>query len=104
MSYMRPCALKSKLMFILSKNLNSLGPKTPINMYSMPILRLEVVLHIFMPKFPTVRPEKLLILGFESSTFTYISMLKKFDHFLMNSSRDTGGGIQEPTPYVVRIF
>merc|ERR1711951_161895 len=44
------------------------------------------------------RPEKLLILGFESSTFTYISMLKKFGHFLMNSSRDTGGGLQEPPP------
>ena len=43
------------------------------------------------------RPEKLLILGFESSTFTYISMLKKFGHFLMNSSRDTGG-LQEPPP------
>ena len=41
------------------------------------------------------RPEKLLILGFESSTFTYISLLKKFGHFLMNSSRDTGGGLQE---------
>ena len=51
---MRLCALKNDLMFILSKNLNSLGPKTPINMYSMPILRSEVVLHIFMPKFPTV--------------------------------------------------
>ena len=40
----------------------------------------------------------MLILGFESSTFTYISMLKKFGHFLMNSSRDTGGGLQEPPP------
>ena len=44
------------------------------------------------------RPKKLLILGFESSTFTYISLLKKFGHFLMNSSRDTGGGLQEPPP------
>ena len=31
-----------------------------------------------------------LIQGFESSLFTYISMLKKFGHFLMNSSRDQG--------------
>ena len=44
------------------------------------------------------RPEKLLILGFESSTFTYISMLKKFGHFLMNSSRDTGGGASGAPP------
>ena len=44
------------------------------------------------------RPEKLLILGFESSTFTYISLLKKFGHFLMNSSRDTGGGFRSPPP------
>ena len=44
------------------------------------------------------RPEKLLILGFESSTFTYISMLKKFGHFLMNSSRDTGGASGAPPP------
>ena len=50
------------------------------------------------------RPEKLLILGFESSTFTYISMLKKFGHSLMNSSQDTGGGFRSPPPYVVRIF
>ena len=40
----------------------------------------------------------MLILGFESSTFTYISLLKKFSHFLMNSSRDTGGRLQEPPP------
>ena len=31
------------------------------------------------------RPEKSLILNFESSLFTYISMLKRFGHFLMNS-------------------
>ena len=44
------------------------------------------------------RPEKLLILGFESSLFTYISMLKKFGHFLVNRSCDTGGGFRSPTP------
>ena len=51
---MHPCALKSDLMIVLTKNSNSLGPKTPINMYSMPIFRLEVVLLIFMSIFPTV--------------------------------------------------
>ena len=50
------------------------------------------------------RPEKFLILGFESSIFTYISMLKNFGHFLMNSSRDIGGGFRSPPPYMVRIF
>ena len=34
---MRHCALKNNLMFFLNKNLNSLGPKTLINMYSMPL-------------------------------------------------------------------
>ena len=50
------------------------------------------------------RPGKFLILGFESLIFIYISMLKKCGHFLMNSSRDTGGGFRSPPPHVVRIF
>ena len=44
------------------------------------------------------RPGKFLILGFESLIFIYISMLKKCGHFLMNSSRDTGGGFRSPPP------
>ena len=51
---MHPCALKSDLMIVLTKNSNSLGLETPITMYSMSIFRLEVVLLIFMPIFPTV--------------------------------------------------
>ena len=75
------CALKRDLMFILSKDLDSLGPKTPINMYNMPILRLEVVLHIFMPEFPTVQHWKKLIrrIGMHKSG----QMLKKMLNYVL---------------------
>ena len=57
------------------------------------------------PGLSVSRPEKSLILDFESSLFSYISMLKRFGHFLMNSSRDRGGGSLSPPPalFVMKI-
>ena len=52
---MRPCALDFVFTAILIAELESLGPKTPLNMLIEPIFQWEEVLHIFMPIFPIVR-------------------------------------------------